>query len=110
MRNPLKRTVVIFDFAEVIERMANDLTVLHNHVLDHCYHEDQTIKASEITRAIGMLRRVAAEEMLLEESTAMADGTEEEKSATAKAYHERMQREWNECWNYIRDNMRKWWC
>ncbi len=106
-RVPFRRKSKFFDFSQIVEEMADDLEELHRHVVKHCYHESQDEKAAEILRAANMLRAAVAESVTDEEVAALYRG---DSANSCVAVHERWEREWNDAWDYIRDNMRKWWC
>jgi len=123
LRNPFRRKQVIWDYSQILENLACDLESMREHVRKNCYHADQDEKVAELTKAIAMARSAATENLTDDElarfEVASAkiplqiDGVMQhnpERSDISKEVYERHEREWVEFTDYLRDNMRKWWC
>ncbi len=85
----------VFDYQHCIDAFMDSLAQLHGHIVEHDMHEGSEQDAEEIVVGLGKLA-IALERALTDEDWATNE--------------ERQEREWNEAWDYLRDNLRKWWC
>lgn len=76
----------VIDYEQCIDVFMDSLARLHGHIVEHDMHECAERDADEIATALGKLAVAKEDAFFGEESS------------------------WDESWNFIRDNMRKWWC
>mgnify|MGYP000656279293 CR=1 FL=1 len=111
----------VFHYQQCIDAFMDSLAQLHGHIVEHDMHECAERDANEIATALGMLSVAMANEYTEEERATMGwrDGIylkastqieHAERAVAWKTSEARWEREWNEAWDYLRDNLRKWWC
>ncbi len=111
----------VFDYQQCIDAFMDSLAQLHGHIAEHSMHVCSDDDAAQIAIALGMLAVACEEEFTDEEREALGynrdwiltrtlpESTPERRQLFETA-NARWEREWNEAWDYLRDNLRKWWC
>ena len=80
----------VFDYQQCIDAFMDSLAQLHGHIIEHDFIADVEEVGDGIATGIGLLALAMHPPQFITINSG--------------------EREWNEAWDYLRDNLRKWWC